>query len=74
MEKLDQKYMSAFREIEETIDSTVSFQEISNLIVEKVTCFLEANGASMLILDSGDGGPWSIISNRLVPSVQNNCL
>ena len=52
VEKLDQKYMSAFREIEEPIDSTVSFQKNSNLIVEKVTCFLEAKGARMLILDT----------------------
>ena len=48
MEKPDQKYLSAFREIKKNINSTVSFQEILNLIVEKVTCFLDVKGASML--------------------------
>ena len=70
MEKPDQKYLSAFREIEKNINSTASFQEILNLIVEKVTCFLGVKGTSILILDHEYGGLKSSASYGL----DSNCI
>ena len=70
MEKPDHKYLSAFREIEKNINSTVSFQEILDLTVEKVTCFLGVKGASMLILDHAHGGLKSSASYGL----NSNCI
>ncbi len=55
MEKLNGKYLSALREIDNTINSTVNFQRISTLIVEKTTSFLGVKGISLSILEKGNG-------------------
>ena len=62
MKKLNGKYLSALREINETIDSTVNFQRISNLVVEKTTFFLGVKGISLFILENGDGELKSTVS------------
>ena len=54
MVKLGEKYLSAFWEISEAINSTVNLQTILNLIVEKITSRLGVKGSNIFVLENGD--------------------
>ena len=53
--KLGEKYLSAFWEISDAINSTINLQRILNLIVEKITFLLGVRGSSIFVLENGDG-------------------
>ena len=56
MENLKKKYLSALREMNESINLTLNLEEISNLVVKKVAKVLGVKGCGIFITDTEPSG------------------